>query len=112
LVSHSYNYSLGSTNGRNHSIHFFHDPQHDSTKPKPAAATSAEANGGRLFFVEEIFKGRERDYPPTSGTGEAMRKVLFSLGAVSLLFGWIHATTLIAIALLAILAFGKVEFSN
>jgi hypothetical protein len=41
-----------------------------------------------------------------------MKKVLFALGAVSLLFGWINATTLIAIALLAIFAFGKVEFNN
>ena len=41
-----------------------------------------------------------------------MKKLLFGLGAVSLLFGWIHATTLIAIVLLAIFAFGKVEFSS
>jgi hypothetical protein len=41
-----------------------------------------------------------------------MKKVLFALGAVSLLFGWVRATTLIAIALLAIFLFGKVEFSS
>jgi hypothetical protein len=41
-----------------------------------------------------------------------VKKVLFTLGAVSLFLGWIQATTLIAIALLAIFAFGKVEFSS
>jgi hypothetical protein len=41
-----------------------------------------------------------------------MKKLLFGVGAVSLLFGWVHATTLIAIALLAIFLFGKVEFSS
>ena len=41
-----------------------------------------------------------------------MRKLLFWLGLIFLLFGWIHATTLIAIALLALFAFGKVEFSS
>jgi uncharacterized membrane protein len=47
-----------------------------------------------------------------SGRSDSMKKLLFALGAVSLLFGWIHATTLIAIAQLAIFAFGKVEFSS
>jgi hypothetical protein len=41
-----------------------------------------------------------------------MKTFLFVIGAISLLFGWIHATTLIAIALLAIFLFGKVEFSS
>jgi hypothetical protein len=41
-----------------------------------------------------------------------MKKVLFGLGLAFLMFGWVHATTLIAIALLAIFAFGKVEFSS
>jgi hypothetical protein len=41
-----------------------------------------------------------------------MKKFLFWCGLVLLLFGWIHATTVIAVALLAILAFGKVEFNT
>jgi hypothetical protein len=41
-----------------------------------------------------------------------MKKFLFWSGLVCLVLGWIHATTLIAIALLAIFAFGKMEFRN
>jgi hypothetical protein len=42
----------------------------------------------------------------------SVKKILFGVGTISLLFGWIHASTLIAIALLAIFVFGKVEFSS
>ena len=41
-----------------------------------------------------------------------MKKVLFGVALLSLVLGWIYATTLIAIALLAIFAFGKVEFGS
>jgi hypothetical protein len=36
-----------------------------------------------------------------------MKKVLFGLGAVSLLFGWLFAIKLVAIALVGIWAFSK-----